>query len=336
MLKTLPKAELHVHLEGTISPDKARELANKNNIPIPSNIFNSDGNSYKWIDDGTAASSLVGFISIYDIVSSFIKTADDYTDITYDYLIRSSNEGVIYTELTISADHGAMVGLSYKEMVDAIADGVYKAHKETGIECRLISACVRHFGVEKAINVAKQTIAYPHELVTGFTMAGDENTLNVVDFLPAFKIACEKGGLKATAHAGEAAGIESIRDVKELLGCKRFGHMVRVIEDENFLNEMLKWGAVPEICVSSNVTLKVFKDYEHHPLRKLWQAGFKLVLSSDDPPFFNTSIGKEYEIAHNEFGFTQEELMQITKNSIDAAFSDQETKDRLVIKCQPL
>jgi len=330
-LKLLPKAELHVHLEGTLSPEKVRFLSEKNNISIPDGLFTKDGQSYHWEDDGTAASSLLGFVDAYSKASSVIGSAEDYTDITHDYLIRSAEQGVIYTELTISADHGYAIGLSYPDMINAIAEGIEKAKAETNIEARLISACVRHFGIENALKVAHETVNNPHPLVTGFTMAGDENAHSVADFKPAFDIA-KAAGLNVTAHAGEASGPQSIKDVRDLIGCTRFGHMVRIIEDNDLMAEMLKIGAVPEVCVSSNLTLKVFDDYASHPLRKLWDAGFPVTISSDDPPFFFTNIGREYEIAHKHFDFTLDDLLQMTKNALNAAFVDEATRQTLLKK----
>jgi len=327
----LPKAELHVHLEGTIAPAMAKKLAKKNGIDLPGDLFTDDGIGYRWDSDGTPAGDLVGFLKAYDKVAGLIKTADDYRDITCDYLKRCAAEGSLYEELIISADHGASVGLSYKEMVDAIAAGVYKAREETGIEARLLSACVRHYGPDNAVKVAQQTVDYPHELVTAFHMAGDENAHTVADFAPAFKIASD-AGLATSAHAGEAAGPDSIRDVKEQLGCIRYGHMVRIVEDEDFMKEMQAFGAVPEVCVSSNLVMNVFADFASHPLRKLFDEGFKVTIGSDDPPFFNTTIGKEYKIAAAEFGFTAEELLQVTRNAVEAAFVDEATREKLLKK----
>jgi adenosine deaminase len=327
----LPKAELHAHLEGTIAPAMAKKLAKKNGIDLPDDLFTDDGTGYRWDSDGTAAGDLVGFLKAYDKVAALIKTADDYRDITCDYLKRCAAEGSIYEELIISADHGASVGLSYQEMVDAIAAGVYQAREKTGIEARLLSACVRHYGPDNAVKVAQQTVDYPHELVTAFHMAGDENAHTVTDFAPAFKIASD-AGLATSAHAGEAAGPKSIRDVKEQLGCIRYGHMVRIIEDEDLMKEMQKFGAVPEVCVSSNLVMNVFQDYASHPLRKLFDEGFKVTLGSDDPPFFKTTIGKEYKIAAEKFGFTAEELLQVTRNAVEAAFVDEATREKLLKK----
>jgi adenosine deaminase len=332
-IHSLPKAELHVHLEGTITPKKLRELSNKNNIPIPQDLFSNDGQYYHWTDNGTASNALLGFLQAYDAASHVIKHAEDYTEITYDYLIRSASQGVIYTELTISADHGRAIDLPYPDMVKAIARGADQAKQKTGIETRLISTCVRHYGIEQALNVAQTTVDHPHPLVTGFTMAGDENAHHVADFKPAFDLA-RSAGLNVTAHAGEAAGSQSIKDVRDIIGCKRFGHMVRIIEDPVLMDEMLKYGAVPEICVSSNLALKLFNNYSDHPLRQLWDAGFPVTLNSDDPPFFSTNIGREYKIAHKCFNFTLDDLLQMTINAINAAFIDDATRQTLLQKIQ--
>lgn len=316
-----------MHLEGTITPDMVHQLAKRNGLPLPEGLFDASNKKFHWKDDGTARDSLFAFVHAYDLATSVMKSAQDYTDITYDYLKRSAEEGCIYSELIISAEHGEMVGLTYLEMMDAITKGYERAKKETGIEARFISTCVRHYGPEAALKVAKITCDNPHPLVTGFGMAGDENAHRVIDFKPAYD-AC--GLAFKNAHAGEAAGPESIRAARDILGVRRFGHMVRAWEDMELMEELKAIGAVPEVCVSSNMALKVFPGYKEHPLRRFFDFGMKVTLGSDDPTFFGTSIGREYEIAHREYGFTVDELRQISRNAIEEAFIDDDTCDRLL------
>jgi adenosine deaminase len=329
-MKNLPKvymADMHAHLEGTIPPDMVERLARKNGIPVPEGLI-KDG-KYNFKGDGTARGDLIAFVTAYDRAVSVMKTADDYTDITYDYLKRVAAEGCIYSEIGISADHAEQVGLTYKQMVEAIAKGYEKAKKETGIEARLISTCVRHYGPEKALRAAQVTRDNPHPLVTGFGIAGDENAYTLADFKPAFDLA---GLPYRTAHAGEAAGPESVRAAKDVLKVRRFGHMVRAIEDKKLIAELKAINAVPEVCVSSNLVLHVYKDYADHPLRKLFDAGLKVVLGSDDPPFFSTSIGREYQIARDHFGFSDKELTQFTRNAFEEAFVDEKTRKQLLAR----
>lgn len=324
-MTAVPKADLHVHLEGTITPTMVRRLAERNKLAVPPDLI--EGDHIRWQGDGTAGGNLVSFLHAYDRATGVMKTAADYTDITYDYLKRSAAEGCIYAELTISADHGAMVGLTYPQMLDAIAAGYETAKRETGIEARLISSCVRHYGPDGARKVGKITHDHPHPLVTGFGLAGDENAHTVADFKPAFDAA---GLPHRTAHAGEAAGPQSVRDARDILGVRRFGHMVRAIEDPALMEELRKMKAVPEVCVSSNLSLRVFADYAAHPLRKFFDAGLKVTLGSDDPTFFSTSIGREYDIAQKHFGFSDDDLRQVTRNAIEEAFVDKPTRARLM------
>jgi adenosine deaminase len=327
----MPKADMHVHLEGTITPAMVQKIAARNRVTIPPALI-QNGN-FHWQDDGTAQGSLLAFVHAYDDATSVMKTAQDYTDITYDYLIRAAAENCIYAEIGISADHGAMVGLSYPEMLDAITKGYEQAKKETGIEARLISTCVRHFGIEGAMKVAQITKDHPHPLVTGFGMAGDENAYTVADFAPAFALS---GLPNRTAHAGEAAGAQSVADALTHLGIRRFGHMVRAGEDAALMEKLKFIRAVPEVCVTSNMVLKVYSDYKSHPLRQFFDAGFKVVLGSDDPSFFNTSIGREYQIARDHFGFSPDELLRLTRNAIEEGFVDETTRARLLAKLIPV
>lgn len=326
-IASLPKIDLHVHLEGTISPAMVRKLAAKNGIAVPDGLFDATGDRFTWPDDGSAMSALRGFVKAYDDATSVMRGADDYIELTYDYLTRSAAEGCIYAEIGISVDHGKMVGLEYPELLAALGTAYERAKADTGIEARFISTCVRHYGPDAARQVAEITRDNPHPLVTGFGMAGDENAGSVADFKPAYDIAALP---YRNAHAGEAAGPESIRAARDLLSVRRFGHMVRAIEDEALLQEQVKINAVPEVCVSSNLYLKVFPDYASHPLRKFFDAGLKVTLGSDDPTFFNTSIGKEYKIAQEHFGFTAAELLQISRNAAEEAFVDSETRTRLL------
>lgn len=327
MTQNLPKVDFHVHLEGTITPEMVRLLASRNDRPVPAGLFTADGAKYHWHDDGTGAGALKEFVAAYDLACSVMREARDYTDITYDYLIRAAAENCIYAEIAVSADHGASLSLSFAQMMAAIEEGYRKAHAETGIEARFISTLVRHYGVTRAVAAATDTRDTAHPLVTGMGLAGDENALTAADFAPAYNLC---GMLKRTAHAGEAAGPASIRDSLKHLKNRRFGHMVRAIEDDGLMAELQAINAVPEVCVTSNLVLKVFRDYASHPLRKFFDAGLKVTLGSDDPTFFGTSIGREYQIAQAHFGFTDDELLQITRNALEEAFIDEPTRAELM------
>lgn len=328
-VRLVPKADLHVHLEGTITPKLAKEIAARNGVEMKPALVAASGDVFSWESDGTGAGSLKSFVQAYDDATAVMKQAVDYTDITYDYLMRAAAGGCIYAEIGISAEHGEMVGLSYPEMLDAITQGYERAREETGIEMRLISTCVRHYGPAAAVKVGRITREHPHPLVTAFGMAGDENAYAIEDFVPAYEAS---GLVNRTVHAGEASGAQTVRTARTLLGLRRFGHMVRAIEDESVMEEQIAINAVPEVCVSSNLCLKVFKDYAAHPLRRFFDAGLKVTLGSDDPTFFGTSILQEYHIAHAHFGFTPRELARVTQNALEEAFVDEKTREKLLAR----
>lgn len=329
------KAELHAHLEGTLSPESLIRLARKNKIAVPDGILSEDGQSYIWSDTGSSADILMAFVKTYDRATAVIKTPEDYYDITLDYLKRCAGEGSIYEELTIYADPEPFVGISYGAMLDGISAAIDQARSTYDIECRLLASFVRHCGPEQALKDADTVARHPHKYVTGITMAGAEGAFTVADFKPAYDIVTEKLNLSKTAHAGEAAGPDSIRSCYELLGITRFGHMVRIVEDPDLMHEMAAIGAVAEVCPSSNIALKVYPDYARHPLRQMYEAGIKITLNSDDPPFFFTTLGQEYDIAAGEFGFTAAQLTGFTQNALEAAFIDEPTRQRLLQKIAP-
>ena len=330
-IRRVPKVDLHVHLEGTITPDLVKRIAHRNKITLPESLLKREGQTFQWKEDPTPLGSLRAFLQAYDDATGVLRTAQDYIDVTYDYLKRSADEGCIYSEIMISADHASMVGLSWPEFLDAVTKGYEKAKAETGIEMRLISTCVRHYGPEGALKVGELTRQHPHPLVTGFGMAGDETAFTMADFKPAF----DASGLKGrTAHAGEATGAGTVREARNVLKVRRFGHMVRAIEDPAVMEEQKAINAVPEVCVSSNLALKVYTDYRKHPLRKFFDYGLKVVLGSDDPTFFRTSIGREYQVAQEKFGFTDKELQKLSRNAVEEAFIDDQTRALLLARVE--
>jgi adenosine deaminase len=316
----IPKAELHVHLEGTAPPALVRRLAERNGIAVPDGLF--DGS------DRFAYSGFLDFLRAYDTAASVIRTADDYRDITYEYLAACARDGALYVELTASPDHAALVGLSDEEHLAGIARGIDDARRDHGIEGRILISCVRNFGVERAVRVARHAAERPHPYVVGFSMAGDEENYPAGDYAEAFAIAAE-AGLGCTVHAGEWAGADSVRAALGL-PVSRISHGVRAIEDLALVAELAERGIVLECCPTSNVVLGVFPSYEEHPLPRLVAAGVRVTLGSDDPPYFGASVGGEYAICRERFGFDDDLLRVITRTAIEAAFCEEGLKQALI------
>jgi adenosine deaminase len=316
---TVPKVELHVHLEGTAPPDLIRRIAERNVLELPDGLLAAP--------DRFAYRDFLDFLDTYDKAASVIRTAEDYRDITYEYLVRCAREGAIYVELTASPDHAKLVGLTDEEHIEGIARGIDDARDETGIEGRILISCVRNFGVESALRIARYAAGRPHPYIVGFSMAGDEQNHPPGEYAEVFAIAAD-AGLGCTVHAGEWAGPESVRGALEL-PVSRIAHGVRSVEDPSLVAELAERGVVLECCPTSNVVLGIYPSYEEHPLPDLRAAGVEITLGSDDPPYFGASIGGEYAVCRERFGFTDDELSEITSTAIDAAFCDDGLKQRL-------
>jgi adenosine deaminase len=173
--------------------------------------------------------------------------------------------------------------------------------------------------VPAAEDVARRTVALGHPYVVGFNMAGDEAGYPAREFARAFAIA-DEAGLGCSVHAGEHAGPESVRAALALPGVVRISHGVRAIEDPNLVAELAEREIALEVCPTSNVLLGVFPTYEDHPLPALRRAGVRITLGSDDPPYFGTTIGREYALAHERLGCDLDALRDITETALDAAF----------------
>jgi adenosine deaminase len=315
----VPKAELHVHLEGTAPPHLVRRIAERNGLRVPDGVF-ATPDRFAWRD-------FLDFLQTYDMAASVIRTAEDYRDITYEYLAACAAEGAIYVELIASPDHAALVGLTDEEHIEGIAAGIDAARADHNIEARILLTCIRNFGVEQAVRIARYAAGRPHPYVVGFQMAGDEAGYPPGPFAEAYAIAAA-AGLGCSVHAGEWAGAESVRAALGL-PVTRIGHGVRAIEDLALVDELAEEGIVLEVCPGSNVTLGVYPSFRDHPIAELDRRGVKVTISTDDPPFFHTTMAREYDELHKAFDWDDGQFRKIARQSLDAAFCDADTKARI-------
>lgn len=319
MKPVIPKVELHCHIEGAADPALVRRMGAKYGIDL-SGLFDENGD-YAWNDFSS-------FISAYDGAASVFRTFEDFAELAETYLARSAAEGVIYTEVFVSPDHARRSNIAYLDYIGGIAEGMRRAEAAYGIVGRIIPLIERHFGPEAAVQAARTAVENRIPEVVGFGMAGDERLFSAKQFAPAFMIAHE-AGLPLTSHAGEICGPESVRDTLDHIPVSRIGHGVRSIEDPDLVRRLADEGIVLECCPGSNIALRVYPDFAAHPFVRLRDAGVKVTLNSDDPPFFWTSPGREYEIAATEFGLSDQALLAISRTAVEAAFCDEATKDRL-------
>ena len=311
-------AELHCHIEGAAAPELVERQARKYGADTSRFIQNG---AFVWEDFTT-------FLAAYDFSADLFRDEDDYALLAEHYLTSLANDGAIYSEFFTSPDHARRAGLSPETYTNALGEGMRRAKQETGIESRMIVTGVRHFGVESVEDAARFAVNCGHPLVTGYGMAGEERFGQHADYARAFDIARE-AGLGITVHAGELAGWESVRDALDHIRPSRIGHGVRAIENPDLVKRIADEGVVLEVCPVSNIELKVFPDYGAHPFPALRAAGCKVTLNSDDPPYFHTTLKKEYEVAAEHFGMEAEDLADVTRTALVAAFVDDDTRARL-------
>ncbi|MFN7223740.1 MAG: adenosine deaminase [Paracoccaceae bacterium] len=315
-----PKVELHLHLEGAAPPAFIRGLAKEKRLDI-AGIFDAQGNySYKDFWD---------FLKVYEAATSALQTPEDYARLTLAVLEESAASGVVYSETFLSPDFcgGRDVG-AWREYLHAMREAADQAERTMGITLRGIITCIRHFGPDKARETARCAAETAGDWIVGFGIAGDERILAPKDFQWSFDCARE-AGLRLTAHAGEWGGPQSVRDAINDLGVERIGHGVRAIEDLALVDELAERGTVLEVCPGSNVALGLYPDVRRHPIGLLYDRGVKVTVSTDDPPFFHTTMSREFDMLHAAFDWDDGVFATLNRTALDAAFCDADTKTRI-------
>ncbi len=314
----LPLAELHCHIEGAAFPELVLAQARKYNVDI-SHIICSG--SYIWKD-------FADFLKCYEVAASLFRTSEDYALLAETYLGSIAAQGAIYGEFFVSPVPPFNPDLAPEAYIEGAVEGLIRAKLKHNIEARLIMTGIRHAGPDAVEAAAHFAVKHKSHFVTGFGMAGEERIHHPKDFVRAFEIARD-GGLHITVHAGEWRGPEEVTAALDYLKPERIGHGVRAVYDDNLVKRLADEQVVLECCPGSNIALGVFPSFPEHAYPKLRKAGVKVTLNSDDPPYFWTSLGREYDIAREHFGMSEAELLADTRTAIEAAFVDEETQLKL-------
>ncbi|WP_380057273.1 adenosine deaminase [Falsihalocynthiibacter sp. SS001] len=323
--QTQNKVELHLHHEGAAPPDFIRALAKEKSISLEG-IFDENGAySYKDFWD---------FLKVYEAATECLKTPRDYARLTTAVLENCAQHGVIYAESFISPDFcGGGDPVAWGEYLHAIQEAADKAEKDHGIVLRGIVTAVRHFGADKAKQTSLCAAQTAGDWIVGFGMGGDEKFGTPGDFAYAFDQARESG-LRLTSHAGEWSGPEEVRATIRDLKAERIGHGVRAIEDADLIREIIDRDVVLEVCPGSNYALGVYPEWSAHPIQRLRDAGVKVTVSTDDPPFFHTTMTHEYEMLAKTFGWDEDVFKEVNIVAANAAFCDDETRARILKKLE--
>lgn len=322
---TIKKVELHNHLEGTAPPALIQNIAKRNHLSLREGLISADGSHFIWDD-------FASFLSVYEEASRVIQKPRDYYDITFDYLRQCAKEDVIYVEMMYSPVHAERAtGIPSREHIAAIEQAIDDAYDQYEIVSRILTTAVRHYGVADCEKVALLAEKEPSKYVVGLGLGGDEVAYPPALFQKTYEIA-KNAGLGLTAHAGEWTGPQGIKEALDFLQLTRLGHGVRAIEDPDLIKRLLAENIHLELCPSSNICLGLHNSYDDYPFKALYDLGLSVSLNSDDPPYFDCTVGSEYQIAQDTFGLTETDLKKVSLMAIEAAFCDAQTKTTLKSK----
>ncbi len=323
---SMPKVELHLHLEGAAPPAFIKGLAKEKKLDL-SGVFTPDG-SYRFTD-------FWDFIKVYEAACTCLQSPQDFYRLTLAVLEQSAASGVVYSETFLSPDFcGGSDIIAWREYLHAIEEAAAAAERTMGITLRGIVTCIRHFGPDKARKSALCAAETKGSFIRGFGIAGDEKIGVPKDYLWSFDCARE-AGLRLTAHAGEWGGPQSVKDAVQDLGVERIGHGVRAIEDLALVDELAEKGIALEVCPGSNVALGLYPTFRDHPIAELDRRGVKVTISTDDPPFFHTTMDREYEMLNQAFDWDEGQFARLNRTALDAAFCDADTKAKIAKLLEP-
>jgi adenosine deaminase len=321
LIKQMPKIELHLHLEGAFTFDFLFNLIEKYGGDPEVGTIDELQKKFVFRD-------FQHFLDLWFWKNKFFKELDDFEKCAYTTLENLANQNVIYCEVFFSPWDFTSDRLSCEEITEATIHGIKRAEKDFSITCNLIADLVRDYDSTKAVERVKQILPYKDKGIIGIGLGGSEQKYPARLFKNAFKAARDLG-FHVTAHAGEAAGPESVWEAIRELKVERIGHGVRAIEDEQLVRYLKDVQLPLEVCVNSNLKTKIFPSPMSHPIKRFINSGLNISINSDDPTMFGATITEEFMILYHEIGLSLDEIKQLILNSINSAFISEEMKKKI-------
>jgi adenosine deaminase len=325
LLRRLPKAELHCHLDGSVRPATMLELARETGVTMPRDTPEALAD-YMRVDD---ARNLEDYLSRFEVTLSVMQTGASLERIAYELALDAAADGVRYIEVRYAPILNVRQGLELGAAVEAPLRGLRRAEAETGTMGRVIVCGIRNMSPDVSMELARLAVAYRHDGVVGFDLAGGEAGNPAAAHVRAFDYA-RQHDMACTCHAGEGDGAESVRQAIHVCGADRIGHATRLIEDQSLLEYVNDRRIALEICLTSNVQTRAAASYEAHPLRQYYDLGLNVVLNTDNRLMSGVTLTDEYQHAAEQLGFGFDELATMALNGFSSAFLPQQDRQRLL------
>jgi adenosine deaminase len=321
MVARVPKVELHVHLEGTLEPEHAFALAQRNSVALPYASAERMRDAYHFSD-------LRSFLNVYYRACSVLATERDFFDLTWAYLERAASDGVRHVEPFFDPQTHLARGVSMKAVVGGISAALEEGRGSLGISSRLIMCFLRDEGAASAAEVLDVAIEVGRGRIAGVGLDSAEVGFPPGLFAEVFRRA-RAAGLHRVAHAGEEGPASYITDALDTLGAERIDHGVRCLDDSDLVRRLVRDRVCLTVCPKSNVSLMVVDRMEDHPLRRMLEAGLAVCVNSDDPAYFGGYIADNYRAVCGALDLEPDEVVTLARNAIEGSFADEARKEEL-------
>jgi aminodeoxyfutalosine deaminase len=325
---------LHLHLEGSVDPATLVELSRRYNTPLPTenNRYDVAGSGDVLTEDDVrrlySYKDFNGFLMAFKSVTERLRSPEDYELVTYRLMQKLRQQNVVHAEVYVSIGVIRWRGQPVEPIFEGMERGRERGQRDFGVSLLWIFDAVRHFGPEAAAEVFNLAARLRERNVVAIGIGGDEARGPAEGFRDLYRKAADNG-LRLTAHAGETTGPESVWGALNI-GAERIGHGLSAASDPELMEVMAQKQVPVEMCITSNLRTGACKELQEHPVRKFFDEGLMITLSTDDPAMFQTSLNKEFEIAQQEFSFSEEHLRELARNSIEASFLPVEKKLRFM------
>ncbi|WDE08278.1 adenosine deaminase [Thalassomonas viridans] len=322
-LTKMPKAELHLHIEGSLEPELMFELAQRNNLPLPYADLEAVRQAYQF-------GNLQDFLDIYYASAAVLITEQDFYDLTWAYLKKCAEQSVLHSEIFFDPQTHTQRGISFATVINGISRALADAKAQLGISSLLIMCFLRHLSAEEAMQILVEASPYKAQLA-GVGLDSSELGHPPEKFTEVFEMAAEMG-LPAVAHAGEEGPAEYIWNALNLLKVRRIDHGVRCVEDAELV-AVLKEKQIPlTVCPLSNTKLKVFQDMSEHNILDLLEQGVNVTVNSDDPAYFGGYVNENFIALFEALSMSRAQAVKLAQNSFKASFLPQQEKQALLAR----